>query len=198
MNFRTTVFTFLTAILFMAVPAFAQKAGDNGQTLTPTDQSIEVERFDVKEGIDFPASSVDVIMTEIVDELTKLKKFRQVRATTVLASPAKPAAETGTTTSAPETDPTPEKANAGLLLTGTITKYKPGNRAMRYFVGFGAGTTRIVASIKLVEKATGKVILEQDVDGKVIIGLFGGDSSGAARGLASGVARVTKKAVFKK
>jgi hypothetical protein len=81
-------------------------------------------------------------------------------------------------------------------LSGTITKYDKGNRAARYFVGFGAGATKVVAHIKFIETATGSVLFEKDVDGKVVIGVFGGDSKGSTRGLAKEVAKVTKRTFF--
>jgi maltose-binding protein MalE len=46
------------------------------------------------------------------------------------------------------------------------------------------------------DAATGNVLFEKDVEGKVIIGLMGGDSAGATRGLAKEVAKVTKKKFF--
>lgn len=125
------------------------------------------------------------MMTEIVDELTKLKKFSEVKG---LAPAAAAVATTTETTGQP---------TSWILLTGTVTKYQPGSRTTRYLVGPFAGKTKVVASIKLVEKDTGKVLLEKDVDGKVVIGLFGGNSNGATRGLAIEVAKVTKKTVFK-
>lgn len=163
----------LFVILLGGVPIFAQnmKAGD----IKNKYQNIEVTRFEIKEGIKFPAESLDVIMTQIVEELENLKRFKQVSSIgeTIASAPG----------------PT-------IRLSGTITKYKAGSRAKRYFIGFGAGMTKVVAHIKFVDTATGTVLFEKDVDGKVWIGLFGGASSGATRGLAKEVAKVTKKQLF--
>src|SRR5258706_4089602 len=181
---KNNIIPFLIVIFLFAIPVFAQDA-KNTSPLVPAIKSIEVAKFDVIEGVQFPVTSLDVMTDEMVDELVKLKKFSQVK----LAVPPG-------TTAAEKTEkidgPAPE-----LVLTGTVTKYEPGDRAKRYLLGPFAGKTNIVAAIKITERATGKVLFEKDVDGKVIIGVFGGNSNGATRGLAKEVALVTKKAVFK-
>lgn len=152
-----------------------------GQTPTkPEDiknkyQNVEVARFEIKEGVNLPAESRDVIMSQIVEELKQLKKFKQV-------------SNTGETI--------PQDAGPTVRLNGTITQYKPGSRAKRYLVGFGAGSTKVVAHITFTDAATGSLLFEKDVDGTVWIGVFGGDSSGATRGLAKEVGKVTKKGLF--
>lgn len=140
-------------------------------------QNIEVVSFDIQEGIKFPPESRDVIMAQVVEELKQIKKFKEV-------------ANTGATIT--------DGSGPTVRLTGTITKYKAGSRAKRYLIGFGAGATKVNAHLKFVDAATGDVLFEKDVDGKVWIGLFGGDSSGATRGLAKEVAKVTKKQLFSK
>ena len=55
----------------------------------------------------------------------------------------------------------------------------------------------MVAHVQFIDVATGSVVFEKDVDGTVWIGLFGGDSSGATRGLAKEVAKIAKKQLFK-
>jgi hypothetical protein len=125
--------------------------------------------------VKLPPESRDVIMTQVVEELTQLKKFKEV---------------------SDRREATPQPEGPTVRLTGAFTKYNAGSRAKRYFIGFGAGTTKVVARIKFVDVATGDTLLERYVDGKVWIGLFGGDSSGATRGLAKEVAKVTKKLLF--
>lgn len=138
-------------------------------------QNIEIVAFDIKPGVEFPPDSLKVMMPEIVDEVRKLKKFKQV---------------------ASEGDAKTDASGATMRLTGTVSKYKPGNRTARYMVGFGAGAAKVVAHIKFTDSATNEVLYEKDVDGKVIIGLFGGNSNGATRGLAKEVAKVTEKKFF--
>ena len=67
-------------------------------------------------------------------------------------------------------------------------EYKAGNQAARYLVGFGAGKTKVVAHVKFTDTATNQVVFEDNVDGKVVMGLLGGSSPGATRGLAKEVA----------
>jgi hypothetical protein len=157
-----------------AAPAFAQSSTKGGG-LKDKYLNIEVVSFEIGEGIKFPPESRDVIMAQVIEELKQLKTFKHV------------------------SGPGESTANAEgptVRLSGTITKYKPGSRAKRYFIGFGAGTTKVVAHIRYADASTGEVLYEKDVDGKVWIGLFGGDSSGATRGLAKEVAKVTKKHLF--
>lgn len=47
--------------------------------------------------------------------------------------------------------------------------------------------------IKLTDKATGKVLIEREVDGNVVIGVFGGNANETTRGLAIEVAKVLKR-----
>lgn len=174
--------------------------GQGNKEAAAEKKSLEVTRFEITEGIEFPDPSLDKMMTEIVEELTKTKKFESVSLTPAIAPvrARSDAVEPKTETAPLSTDVSLIKVDdADLVMTGTITKFKPGNRAARYLIGFGAGMTKIVALVKVVEKATGKILMEENVDGKVIIGLFGGDSKGATRGLAKEVASDTKKALSK-
>ena len=91
-----------------------------------------------------------------------------------------------------EGEPLPQSEPV-LVVTGTITKFKKGNQAARYLVGFGAGATVIGAHIKCFDAATKEVVLERDVDGKVIMGMMGGKSEGANNGLAKEVAKDIKE-----
>jgi hypothetical protein len=164
----------LLAVLLLVAPVVAggQKKDDG---LKNQFQNIEVAQFDVKEGIEFPAENMDAMMGEIVSELQDIKKFKQV--SRAGETPADPTAPT-------------------LQLVGTVTKYKAGSRAKRYLIGFGAGKTKVVAHVKFIDKATGKVLLERDVDGKVVLGLFGGKSKTSLRDVGKEIASVAKKQFF--
>jgi hypothetical protein len=132
---------------------------------------IEVQRFAISPGLDFPQDYLVALMEDVVEQLGKSKRFQQVL----------------------RQGETPAQANApALKLTGTITKFKKGNRALRYAVGFGAGKTSVKANVQFIDQATGEVLFQKDVDGKVWIGFMGGESSGATRGLAKEVAKVAK------
>lgn len=148
-------------------------------------ENIKVEKFTIQEGVKFPESSLDVMMAEIVAELKKLGKFKDVSMKVADSAPPEKS-ENG---AAVETK-TPEST---IALSGTITKYKPGSRTARYLVGFGAGMTKVKARIKFVDTASGDVLFDKEIDGKVIIGFFGGNSNDATRGFAREVAGIAKK-----
>ena len=63
-------------------------------------------------------------------------------------------------------------------------------------MGFGAGATVIDAHIKCYDATTKEMLLEQDVDGKVAMGVMGGKSEGANNGLAKEIAKDIKKTFF--
>ena len=132
-------------------------------------------------------------MSEIVDELKELNKFKEVT-----IEPTKPN-DTATIDEA-KTDPPQVEAESKPLestirLVGTVTEYKEGNRTARYLVGFGAGRAKIKAHIKILD-STGSTLLEKDVDGNLVVGFFGGDSKSITRGLAKEVAKITQKKFF--
>lgn len=139
-------------------------------------QAIEVTRFDIQPGVEkFSADWLITMNEEIIKQLQETGKFKQIL----------------------REGETPADANAPMLkLVGTVTEYKPGSRAARYMVGFGAGKTKVKAHVKFLDKATNEVLFEDNVDGKVIMGIVGGESVGATRGLAKEVASKTKKTFF--
>lgn len=61
----------------------------------------------------------------------------------------------------------------------------------------GTGRTKVVADFKFIDKATGEILYQGSVDGKVIIGFFGGESLGATRDLSKELAKLTKQKFFK-
>jgi len=142
---------------------------------------ITVVRFDIAPAInDFPATWIDTMMAETVDELTRTKKFEKITLIQAMTDSSSDAAA-------------PNDVRK-FRLTGTVVKYKPGNKTVRFIIGMGAGKTKITASVKLVDVETGKTVLEREVDGSVIKGTWGGgDSSGATRGVAVEIAKRIKK-----
>lgn len=135
-------------------------------------KAVAIFHFDVKEGVEFPTDYLVTLTEELTTQLRETKKFKEVL-------------REGETSS--------ESAASTLKLVGTVTKFDAGSRAKRYLIGFGAGKTKIVAHVKFVDAATGDVLFEDDVDGKVIMGFAGGDSVGATRGLAKEVATKAKQ-----
>lgn len=162
----------IAAALVLMTSATAEKK--SGNTANKKYQYVQVNRFDVQPGVDFPLDYQLTIVEDLNKEIGKIKGVKQVLR---------------------DGEPLPEEQPV-LLITGTITKYKKGNQAERYLVGFGAGSTVIGAHIKCYDAATKEPLFEQDVDGKVVIGVMGGKSEGANNGLAKEIAKDVKKAFF--
>ena len=159
-------------VLLLTLGINAQKPKSENQNKY---KDIEVVKFDVKQGVEFPEEHLTGLMDEIVKELQELKKFNQVFR----------AGESQTASNAPT-----------LRLEGTVIEYKKGSQAKRYLVGFGAGKTKVVAHVKFIDKASGNVVLEKDVDGKVVLGLLGGKSKTSLRDVGNEIAKVSKKQFF--
>lgn len=162
----------IASAVMVTTCATAQKK--SGNTTEKKYQYVQVNRFDVQPGVDFPPDYQLTIVEDLNKEIEKIKGVKQVLR---------------------DGEPLPEEQPV-LLITGTITKYKKGNQAERYLVSFGAGATVIDAHIKCYDVATKEVLLEQDVDGKVVMGVMGGKSEGANNGLAKEIAKDVKKTFF--
>ncbi len=159
----------LSIVVFFASGAFSQS---KAPTPTPY-QNVLVENFTVESGVEFSPEQMKSLMADIVLALTNTKKFDKVA-----LSADKPEFPSDQRT---------------LKIVGEVVKYKKGNRAARYFIGFGAGATKVNANVKFMDLASGSILLEREVDGVVWIGLFGGESGGAKSGLAKEISNLAKK-----
>jgi hypothetical protein len=137
--------------------------------------SLEIVQFKVRPGVGFPQDYMSKLQSDLINEISERKKFVQV-----FGSDNKPDQITG----------------PSLRLEGEVIEFKAGNQAARYLVGFGAGKTKVKAHVRFIDIASDSVIFEADVDGKVIMGLLGGSSPGATRGLAKEVAAKASKRFF--
>lgn len=167
---------FLTAVIASAfvLTSFAAAEKKAGKTAEEKYEYVQVNRFDVGQGVDLPADYQLTIIEDLNKELAKIKGMKQVLR---------------------EGEALPETQRV-LLVTGVVTKYKKGNQATRYLVGFGAGSTVIDAHIKCYDATTKELLFERDVDGKVIMGIMGGKSEGANNGLAKEIAKDIKQKFF--
>jgi len=156
-------------------------------------QAVEVTTFEIKPETKFSETLRDVMMSEIVDELMKTKKF-----SSVMNVSAKKTVETATIENSAEPKPQVETIpdDSVLHITGVVTEYKEGNRAARYLIGFGAGRAKVKAHVKIAD-STGKVLLEKDVDGNLVMGAFGGNANSITRGLAKEIAKDIVKKLLK-
>ncbi|MDT4289586.1 DUF4410 domain-containing protein [Methylomonas sp. MO1] len=59
-------------------------------------------------------------------------------------------------------------------IVGQIQQYDKGSKALRYFVGFGAGTGKMKTAWKVSDQ-TGGEIGSCNIDGSISMGVFGGD-----------------------
>ena len=167
-----------TVVAFVAVSVLAwpeaAAAGEKKPAASYRYASVQVAPFDTKDGVAFPPDFSVRLTEELVKELAGSERF-----TEVLREGESPS----------------EEAAPRVKLAGTVTEFKKGSQMKRYMIGFGAGKTKIKATIRFTDAASGDVVFEKDVYGKVIMGFAGGDSMGAAHGLAKEVAKVAKEKV---
>ena len=87
-----------------------------------------------------------------------------------------------------ETD-LPVGADKVLKLRGTITRLGRGSQAVRYLVGFGAGSTRAQAEMYFVDADSGQVMLVTADRRLASMGMFGGDDEDFLRESFNNMAR---------
>src|SRR5262245_15768856 len=168
---KTRVLSAIALAAFLTFPAMSQEKIEKNKY-----QQIEITRFEIKQDVKFPADYLVTMTEELVTQIKETQKFKQVLR---------------------EGESAPEGAAPKIKLVGVVTEFNPGSRTMRFMVGMGAGKTKIVAHVKFLDSATGAVLLEKDVDGKVILGgMIKGESIGATRGLAKEVAKLTREKFF--
>ena len=148
--------TAFAAAKFLAVPALP---ADKWQPKYPF---IQVKQVEVQQGVDLPPDYQVTIVEDLIKKLSKVKGVQQVfREGEAL----------------PDGQPV-------LVVTATVTKFKKGNQAERYLVGFGAGATVIETQLKCFDQTTKALLLDQKVDGREVMGVMGGKSENANSGLA--------------
>jgi hypothetical protein len=136
---------------------------------------IEVTQFTVEQGVTLPAEYMQSMMDGILKDLRRTKKFKYVLA---------------------PGDAKQKDSSRAIQLLGTVTQYKHGSRGKRLVAIGLAGDTKLVAHVKFVDKTTGEVLVEADVDGQIYTGLLGGSPRGAPTGIGKDVAKIAKKVFF--
>jgi len=76
-----------------------------------------------------------------------------------------------------------------LKIDAELFMFNPGNRALRYFVGFGAGKGKIGYHVKLFDGETGDLAANFDAYGALVMGVFGGDIGNAMDECAEAIIR---------
>jgi hypothetical protein len=153
---------FVILVLFCAVIASAD---------TRKYQAIEIQQFNVKQGIQFPDDYRTSLQNDLHVQLQKLNTFA-VRMSE---------------------DPQAALDQNTMRITGEIVEYHPGSKTARALFGMMAGSTTVKAHIQVFDAVDGSLLFEDDVDGKVTYWSPNQDSKGATEGLAKEVAKKIKK-----
>lgn len=161
---------FLTATVFSLLAASALFAAPRLGTVTYN--AIEVDPFVPDRNVDFPADYQAALVDDIARETSLL--FKTV---IILRQGQQP----------------PDRYRV-LRITGTITRFKPGSRGKRLFIGFGAGATVIDAEVEFADASTAQVLLYREMRGVTWTGVAGGDSKGAGESLARKIAKLCDEA----
>ena len=138
-----------------------------------TYKHLAIQEFEASSDVNLPPDFKSALDRHLVEQLLKTGRFINV---TLVAAGTQPSAD------------------ADIVLTGRIEKFKKGSRIARYMVP-GLGATSIKAHVEFLDAATKTPLCQNDVHGKVVIGAFGGDSKGATNGMAKGVAKTAKNSL---
>jgi len=148
-------------ILVLCIAASCRILGQQPCDHRPRFDAVEVDRFDVREGTNCPADFVVMVQEAIVKRLGSVGSVKEV-----LHPGEKPL-----------------RADAKVLrLTGVITYFNPGNQAVRFAIGFGAGEAEIDLHLSFEDAATHAILMGGEVRGLVMGSsiFMGGDSAGVA------------------
>jgi hypothetical protein len=148
--------------------SYASVAAEGGQNAPYS--TVEIDRFASETGVDFPADYQISLVEDLAREIKRTFKSVDIIR---------------------EGEPLPQGKGA-LRITGAVTQFKPGSRAKRYLIGFGAGATVVKAQIKFIDLPSGEVHFESTVQGTTWIGLAGGSSDSAGDRLAKKVTTLAK------
>ncbi len=88
--------------------------------------------------------------------------------------------------------PDPRRA---IVLTGTIVDFKKGSKALRYFVGFGAGAQKFSVAARATRKSDEALIGQGEVTDRKVGGWFGGQADKGLDDFAEKVAGFLKKSL---
>lgn len=86
-----------------------------------------------------------------------------------------------------------QEGGKGLKVQAVLETYDAGSRALRYFVGFGAGKGKIIYNVKLLDEQTNAVIGEFVAEGTLSMGIIGGDINVAYKKCAEAIINYLKE-----
>ena len=133
-------------------------------------QSIRVEKFEVKQGVEFPAEYLDKAQEEMFKQLAGAKIVKEILRAGEQNAEA----------------PTPF-----FSLSGMINSYTPGSRSRRY-VGFGLGAAEIDTQIFLLDGKTKQRLQTERLRALLTGGVFGGSEDKIANEIARRVVLQTR------
>ena len=191
---KATAVVFLVLILFPTHSSFARHssfaqdkdtasgakgtaAANRPEEVKDRYHTVQVDSITVQTDVQFPAEYLTNLQNEIGKELANQKEFQEVIVPG--QTPANAAAPT-------------------LRLAAEITGYKPGNRAKRYIVAYGAGSTEVDARILFLDGDTGRTLMAEDLRALLAGGLFGGGAEGVLKEFARQIVVKTKLMLAKR
>jgi hypothetical protein len=133
-------------------------------------QSIRVEKFEVKQGVEFPAEYVDKAQEEMFKQIAGAKIVKEILR----------AGEQNA-----------EAATPFISLSVMINNYTPGSRSKRY-VGFGLGAAEVDAQIFLSDGKTKQRLQTERLRAVLTGGVFGGNEDKIANEIARRVVLQTR------
>lgn len=147
--------TSLLCAIFLAAGTFAQAQKPLAGYEIVTVDKVVVDKTPATGK--FPSGFDTQIQERIVDELRKKKIFAEV--INALLEESDP--------------PTPKNSPAAIplkkvILSTKIIEYKPGNKALRYTIGWGTGATRIKAQFTFRDAESGREIFTTTQQGKFL------------------------------
>jgi len=133
-------------------------------------ESIQVETFEVKPGVEFPSEYLAKAHEEMFKQLSDAKIVKEIL-------------RSG--------DARKDESAPIILLSGTINNYTPGSRPKRY-VGLGLGAAEVDAEIFLLDGRTKQRLQTERLRAVLTGGLFGGSEDKIANELARRVVLQTR------
>jgi Domain of unknown function (DUF4410) len=77
-----------------------------------------------------------------------------------------------------------------LRVSAVITEFKPGNRAKRVLIGFGAGATVVRALVRFTDASSGQLFLDRELKGTTFMDTSANDAQAAADSLARKIVKL--------
>jgi len=115
--------------LLVTLPARAGKA-------TPKYKNVEAKHFDRSEGVELTPDFSDYLNAELRTELQKTKLFSQVIGEGEVVDDA--------------------DAASSVVVSGTLTEYKKGNKAKAIIIGYGAGNRTLKMQVNVARHSDQK------------------------------------------